>query len=153
MTSAVKKNGSHGKAPLTTPEMRGELAKLIAESRRLNQRMELLAERFGDSVSSEENAAHIPERGRVRIIESIADAEELAGKEGVALAGGPDAAGNWTYTVLIDTINETYLLPESALQFLGWTVLEPMYGEPAFAVRVDQRAKGTVVRKPRKRGK
>jgi len=133
--------------------MRGELSKLIAENRRLNHRMEMLAQRLGDSASLEATPAHIPERGRVRVTDVVLDAEDLVGKEGVALAGGPNADGQWSCTVLIDTANETYLLPESALQFLGWTVQEPMYDQPAFTVRVDKAGNGSVARTKRKRGK
>jgi hypothetical protein len=113
----------------------------------LRRQVDLLARVVDDKADG-----HIPECGRVRIIAKVPGAEELQGKTGVALAGGPDAAGNWTYTVLVDSLNETYVLPESALSFLGWTVpQDQMYATRPIRVRVDNHGRGSIVRRAKKK--
>jgi hypothetical protein len=90
----------------------------------------------------------------VRVISAVDDADEVLGKDGVALAGAPNERGSWDYTVLIDNLGETYVLPRSALKFLGWTVpAEDMSRGPVFRVNVDEQGNGSIsprLRKPRK---
>ena len=136
------------------PQLRKELAALRADVRQILERVEAFAGVIADPHRDDAGRQTIPEGGRVRIIRIIDDAKEVRGREGVALAGSADPAGVWNYTVSVDGLNETYVLPGSALQFLGWTVpARLMYGKPAFSVVVDEEGNGSVARRSRKRRK
>lgn len=127
-------------------EVQAQLAGVANDARHLSNRVERLVKTIAKGLPFLADDEHIPERGRVRITGRVKGDEELKGKNGVALAGGPDAVGEWSYTVLIDTINETYILPESALSFAGWTVPEQaLYAGKPIRVRVDKAGRGTVV--------
>jgi hypothetical protein len=116
---------------------------VLVETRDLLKRVEALAEALGSVSRTSNKSDPIPERGRVRVVGKADDAAEVFNREGVALAGAPDDKGSWDYTVLIDNLDETYILPRSALKFLGWTVpAKEMFPDPAFTVTVDRNGNG-----------
>jgi hypothetical protein len=136
------------------PSVLTELAAIHAEIRRMRERMDSFAGAIGQPLRTNGDHQAIPEGGRVRIVGNFDDAPEVDGREGVALAGSGDANGDWTYTVLVDELNETYVLPGTSLSFLGWTVpAGRMYGEPAFSVTVDREGNGSVSRRSGKSAK
>jgi hypothetical protein len=130
------------------------VTQVLVETRDLLKRVEALAEALDSASFVNNQHGPIPERGRVRVISAVDDADEVLGKDGVALAGAPNDGGSWDYTVLIDNLDETYVLPRSALKFLGWTVpAKDMFRGPAFRVNVDEQGNGSIsppLRKPRK---
>jgi len=136
------------------PSVLTELAAIHAEIRRMRERMDSFAGAIGQPLRSNGDHQAIPEGGRVRIVGNVEDSPEVHRREGVALAGSPDSGGAWSYTVLVDELNETYVLPGSALLFLGWTVpAQRMYGRPAFSVTVDREGNGSVSRRSGKSAK
>jgi hypothetical protein len=142
----------HAKSEATVREnARVGAIEVLVKTRDLLKRVEELAETLGSVERIDGQLDSIPERGRVRVVGKVDDAAEAFGKDGVALAGGPDGNGSWDYTVLIDKLDETYVLPRSALKFLGWTVpTKDLFPGPGFKVIVDRHGNGSVARRPRK---
>jgi hypothetical protein len=137
------------KKPSAKSRAEAEFAILLAEMRHILERAEILF----DAMQRQEPRSKLPRFAKVRIVGPVADSPEVHGKMGVVLAGAPDASGVWAYTVLVDGLNETYLLPQSALEFTGEIVSKAaLYNGRSVRVRVDESGGGSVVR-PRSRRK
>ena len=137
--------------PHTLADLRARASQFIEVARSMMRQAEELTaaiERLGAERSVPDP---LPERARVKIIGEVADATEVMGRTGVALAGGPTDMG-WTYTVLVDGVDEAYILPRSVLQYLGDTIpVDHLYGGESLRVRVGEDGAGTIIERRSKK--
>jgi hypothetical protein len=127
--------------------VREQVSQLMDAARAVMRQAESLASTIDDLAPGQAHSQRLPERAKVRIIGQVPDAPEVTGRTGVALAGGPSEAG-WTYTVLVDGLEETYVRPVSVLHYLGETVpADQLYGGESLRVSVNKSGAGTIVKR------
>jgi hypothetical protein len=126
-------------------EFRTEVLRLAETMKMAMRQLELLRAAFEHLQAERSGFEALPERARVKIVGTLEDAPELTGRTGVALAGGPTDSG-WSYTVLVDGMDESYVLPRSALLYLGDAIpMDHLYSGESLRVQVNEDGTGRVV--------